>query len=656
MNKIITFILLTLAFKIYAQESNGCIDSTAVNFESNATISDSSCFYFCENTENDIIYYQCDGSAHPISDSPIIYHQSISPATHIDFPTGLCYQQNPPSSGPHRSMWGKWGEYLYMPPQRYLHNLEHGGIVFLYHPCVNQDLIDSLRNVACSVPDDETGAFRYILTPYPNLQTNIAVISWGKTYLNNDFNSQSINEFINEFYRTAPEDFGFDGTYDNLFVGRCINFGCTDSLALNFDSNAEINDSQCLYDESNNHDHDESDHNDDHSETNQSNYLLSIEIQNQIDSIMTLYPNCTDYPMNILIELDSLFQVLNSIDFSTDDESINSFDNSVISDPILYDYLLNNFDGIFSGGSIDTSISNNIDFLNLDNLGITSIEGLEYFTNLETLYVNNNELNELHGIPESLKHLRCRNNNLSDLHHFTDNMTYLDARGNNISAVIGIPDQIETLYLCFNDLVNIDFPDSLKYFLCASNNLESLPEFPENIIQVLVQNNNISNLPEIPESMLTLTVNNNNLTYLPNIPETLQSLNIFGNPLECVNNYPQQFQSQLDSYPNCVELRYSQIIEAFQVWYISINLLEGWNLIGYSCPEQKNIVDLLQPHIDKIKIVKDYEGNAYLPEWSFNGIGELQPGFGYQIKLLEPINNFSVCDWYQTELPQMDDY
>ena len=88
-------------------------------------------------------------------------------------------------------------------------------------------------------------------------------------------------------------------------------------------------------------------------------------------------------------------QVLNSIDFSSDNESINSFDNSVISDPILYDYLLNNFDGIFSGGSIDTSISNNINFLNLDNLGITSIEGLEYFTKLETLYLNNNELNRI---------------------------------------------------------------------------------------------------------------------------------------------------------------------------------------------------------------------------------------------------------------------
>ena len=58
--------------------------------------------------------------------------------------------------------------------------------LFLYHPCINQDLIDSLRNVACSVSNDETGAFRYVLTPYPNLQANIAVLSW-ENISSNDF-------------------------------------------------------------------------------------------------------------------------------------------------------------------------------------------------------------------------------------------------------------------------------------------------------------------------------------------------------------------------------------------------------------------------------------------------------------------------------------
>ena len=31
-------------------------------------------------------------------------------------------------------------------------------------------------------------------------------------------------------------------------------------------------------------------------------------------------------------------------------------------------------------------------------------------------------------------------------------------------------------------------------------------------------------------------------------------------------------------------------------------------------------------------IAKDYNGAAYLPEWNFNGIGDMVPGQGYQLK------------------------
>ena len=33
-----------------------------------------------------------------------------------------------------------------------------------------------------------------------------------------------------------------------------------------------------------------------------------------------------------------------------------------------------------------------------------------------------------------------------------------------------------------------------------------------------------------------------------------------------------------------------------------------------------------------IRLVKDYEGNIYLPEWSFNAIVNMEPGRGYQVK------------------------
>ena len=36
---------------------------------------------------------------------------------------------------------------------------------------------------------------------------------------------------------------------------------------------------------------------------------------------------------------------------------------------------------------------------------------------------------------------------------------------------------------------------------------------------------------------------------------------------------------------------------------------------------------------DNISIVKDNNANVYWPEWGFNGIGDLIPGQGYQLKI-----------------------
>ena len=46
-----------------------------------------------------------------------------------------------------------------------------------------------------------------------------------------------------------------------------------------------------------------------------------------------------------------------------------------------------------------------------------------------------------------------------------------------------------------------------------------------------------------------------------------------------------------------------------------------------------NMDHLLISIVEDVVIVKNNEGLAYLPEWNFNGIGELADGKGYQIKL-----------------------
>jgi len=66
----------------------------------------------------------------------------------------------------------------------------------------------------------------------------------------------------------------------------------------------------------------------------------------------------------------------------------------------------------------------------------------------------------------------------------------------------------------------------------------------------------------------------------------------------------------------------------------SIELVAGWNMIGYlrleAAAADLALADLVDA--DNLVIAKDYLGAAFLPEWGFNGIGDLMPGSGYQIK------------------------
>ena len=70
---------------------------------------------------------------------------------------------------------------------------------------------------------------------------------------------------------------------------------------------------------------------------------------------------------------------------------------------------------------------------------------------------------------------------------------------------------------------------------------------------------------------------------------------------------------------------------------------QGWSLFGYTCFESIDVVLAFEPIIDHIIIVKDYAGNAYLPEWNYNGMGNLNYSVGYQIKVVQEINNFQFC-------------
>jgi len=53
----------------------------------------------------------------------------------------ITYNDKPPSSGAHRLMWPRYGEYDYCPPQRWIHSLEVNEIIYADHAFLKYTLL-----------------------------------------------------------------------------------------------------------------------------------------------------------------------------------------------------------------------------------------------------------------------------------------------------------------------------------------------------------------------------------------------------------------------------------------------------------------------------------------------------------------------------------
>ena len=141
----------------------------------------------------------CQGEARPLQG-----------ALHVPEGTTVSYADNPPSSGDHWPCWATWGvAKSVLPPERWVHNLEHGGIVLLYQcqttdgcPTLSQPLID----IASRAPDAPTGGHRFVVTADPNLPTNVAAVAWGFVLSADAPNEADIDCFASAHEGQGPED------------------------------------------------------------------------------------------------------------------------------------------------------------------------------------------------------------------------------------------------------------------------------------------------------------------------------------------------------------------------------------------------------------------------------------------------------------------
>lgn len=142
-------------------------------------------------------------------------------------PTGVrvTYHHNPPASGSHWPSPHPWGVFLdqVIPPEQFVHNLEHGGIVLLTHcaappadgavdpdagvfdaQCAELERV--FRALYDSQPRDKYGEVRMLLTRDPLLPTRAAAVAWDYAWTFDEPDEDALRCFRDARYGKGPED------------------------------------------------------------------------------------------------------------------------------------------------------------------------------------------------------------------------------------------------------------------------------------------------------------------------------------------------------------------------------------------------------------------------------------------------------------------
>jgi len=117
-------------------------------------------------------------------------------------PAGYKPNSKPRSSGPHSLNTIIYGTYSEPVPElNAVHNLEHGAIIIWYGPKVPESTVTEINDV---YNDDPRGL---IVSPYPKLGNQIALVGWTRVARCNRFDAGVAKAFIQAFRGKGPEKF-----------------------------------------------------------------------------------------------------------------------------------------------------------------------------------------------------------------------------------------------------------------------------------------------------------------------------------------------------------------------------------------------------------------------------------------------------------------
>ncbi|HTA82217.1 MAG TPA: T9SS type A sorting domain-containing protein [Bacteroidia bacterium] len=219
-----------------------------------------------------------------------------------------------------------------------------------------------------------------------------------------------------------------------------------------------------------------------------------------------------------------------------------------------------------NGNQMDTSNAavKNLTYINIENLGIKDLTGIQYFTSLGSLdfgngspSIDSNKVASLPPLPNTLEYLACGNNQLTSLPSLASGLGILKCYGNKLTSIPTLPAGLNYLDCNGNMLTSLPaLPAGLNYLDCSNNQITTIPTLPSMLTDLRCGNNNLTNLPALDDSLNVLEVYNDNLTTIPSLPGVLNVLQCQDNQLTSLPALPGKMgtldcaDNQLTSLPN----------------------------------------------------------------------------------------------------------
>jgi hypothetical protein len=129
---------------------------------------------------------------------------------HTEETVQVTYVNNPPASGTHYGRAANYHAYTVVVPRPFwVHNLEHGAVVFLVGPTATEEQANAMLEAFDLVTDPGCTSIsappRRVLTPDPLLPTAIAVVAWDYTLTGDCVDANAIQSFVADRIGKGPE-------------------------------------------------------------------------------------------------------------------------------------------------------------------------------------------------------------------------------------------------------------------------------------------------------------------------------------------------------------------------------------------------------------------------------------------------------------------